>query len=155
MNNTLTEQQNIISVLTNFNFTFKSFDEEKFIKDLSVIEIDIKEYLSLGWREKLIASFYVCFFNKQEYKELISGLFFEEFNGKQLKGYILVIMTFFKKEFALDILDRFLELHPNSIQIDWIYAAKESLERKLNYNKDYEKKFQKIHKAFNIIQKYQ
>ena len=58
----------------------------------------MKDYSKMGWREKLIFSFFAAFKNKSRFIEEIENDLHQDINGKQVKGYLLAMILFSDKD---------------------------------------------------------
>lgn len=103
-------ERKVVRVLTEFNFDFYSKNElDKTFKEYAkyLTNEKLREYFNLGWREKMIFSFFVAFNNKVELIELIESDLIHDINGRHIKCYLLAIILLSnndKKKIFMDLL---------------------------------------------------
>jgi len=134
-------ERDIIRVLTEFKFGL--IDKNEFVVVLDSfykkkLQYEMNLYANEGWREKIIFSFFMLAYHREEYLTKIENDIFLNSNGKELKSYLLVISLMSTNDTKNDIYDKLINI-PNlfSFQKDWIYAAcKISKNNKIIYMND-------------------
>lgn len=140
----------VLSILNNLNFSAAYFDLEKFTQELELLRKDIDSLMISGWREKLVATYMIAYFNLKEYESYIFEQFDEGKLSRDFKGFLIALLALVEdRDFLYKTLDDYLERYKDSHELRWLYASLNIIDEKSS--KEYEKEEFKIKKALEII----
>lgn len=135
--------------LNNYNFQFSDFDAATFYSDLSIINESLDSFLQQGWREKLLASYTIAFFDRKEYKDSIKTQFLKGDLSRDLKGFVVAIIKLHDKQEAEILFTEYLKEKGDSPYANWVLAGLYWLEEKNDAK--LEKELKKIEQALSYI----
>jgi hypothetical protein len=151
----LKEEIKIIKILTELNFDFIDKNEfsmilENFYKNF--LHLHMERYSLMGWREKIIFSFFVLLYPNEQFLKKIEQDIFLNPNGKELKTYLLVIMLMSEKEIKNYTIKKLLDNYDLfTPQKKWISASSQLIDFKFLGEINTEKHLNKYLKAINIV----